>query len=196
MQISFQKLDGLDSTQLLALVEPVLRAHGLDGVELVWGTKQGKQVLSLTVERQGSTSPGHGVTLDLCAEVSRDLSAALDVADVIAGKYDLEVGSPGVERRLYQAQDYARFAGHIAKLKLREAVDGQYTFRGSLQGLDSDGRVQIDTDHGTHSFELDAISEGRLVFEWGAKKPNAGPRKGGGRRKENGAARRSPSRSR
>lgn len=195
MPIPHHKLDGLDATRLIAVVEPVLRAHGVEGVELIWGTQRGKQVLSLTVERQGSTRPGDGVTLDLCAEVSRDLSAALDVADLVPGKYDLEVGSPGVERRLYEAGDYARFAGHSAKLKLKEPLEGEYTFRGSLQGLDSDGRVQVDTDHGIYNFELSAIADARLVFEWGAKKPNAGARKGGSRRKENGAARRSPSRS-
>jgi len=67
----------------------------------VWRTDRSGWLLEVTVERPDSTIPGAGVTVDLCSEISRDLSAALDVADVIQQRYRLEVGSPGLERALY-----------------------------------------------------------------------------------------------
>src|SRR5262245_7971584 len=136
MSVANSKLHGLDRERLLAVVEPVLRAHGVDGVELTWKTDRGEWVLELTVERPDSRIPGAGITVERCSEISRDLSAALDVSDVIAQHYRLEVGSPGVERALYSAGDYARFAGQLARLKLREPIDAQKVVRGTLHGLD------------------------------------------------------------
>lgn len=160
-----EKLDGLDRDRLLAVVEPVLRAHGVDAVELIWRLDRGGWLLYLTVERPGTREPGAGVTLDLCAEISRDLSAALDVADVMPGRYRLEVGSPGLERALYRVEEYERFAGHIAKLKLREPVDGQGAVRGVLRGVE-EGTVLIETESGILRVAADGIESGRLVFDW------------------------------
>ncbi|MBX3182471.1 MAG: ribosome maturation factor RimP [Polyangiaceae bacterium] len=171
MQIPHEKLTGLDRDALLALIEPVLRAHGVQPVELVWAGRGGDSVLSITLERPESRVSGEGITLDLCSEVSRDLSAALDVTDVIPGRYRLEVGSPGVERRLYQPADYARFTGQQAKLKLREPIEGQYTHRGALRGLDEAGNVLLHADAGELVIELSNIQSAHLVLDWQAAKP-------------------------
>src|SRR5690606_18370122 len=105
------KLSGLDQEKILALVEPVLSAHRVDGVELIWrGDREGR-VLSLTIEKPGSKRTGDGITLDLCTEISRNLSAAFEETDVISGTYRLELGSPGVDRPLYLEDDYRLFAG-------------------------------------------------------------------------------------
>ena len=98
MSIAFIKLPGLDSEKILAIVEPVLRAHRVEGVELVWRSDQHGWLLELTVERPEAKITGQGITVDLCSEISRDISAALDLAEVIGPHYRLEVGSPGVER--------------------------------------------------------------------------------------------------
>lgn len=166
MHPAHEQLRGINRDRLLAVLEPILRAHGVEPVECLWRTERGGRVLHLTVERPGATEPGAGVTLDLCSEISRDLSVALDVADVLPGSYRLEVGSPGVERVLYSPQDYARFAGHAAKIKLREVVDGQKTFRGLLKGLDDAGRVVLETDTGELCVEPARIETGQLVFDW------------------------------
>ncbi len=188
MHIAHEQLRGLDRDRVIAAVEPVLRAHGVEGVELLWRTDQGGRVLELTIERPDSKVPGAGITIDLCSEISRDLSAALDVADVIPQAYRLEVGSPGLERALYSARDYARFAGQNARLKLRQAVDGQRVVRGTLHGLDEEGRVVIETDRGEIGLETDVIDSGRLQFDWkkggaSAGKPRARrPSVGGGQK--------------
>lgn len=165
-----EKLSGLDRARLLAAVEPVLSAHGVEGVELCWRTDRGAWVLELTIERPGSRTPGAGITLEVCTDVSRDLSAALDVADVIPTGYRLEVGSPGLDRKLYGASDYQRFAGQRAKIKLSEPIDGQSVVEGTLHGLSESGQVVLETDKGLLSLELGQIGNGRLVFDWSAGK--------------------------
>ena len=171
MHVAHEKLHGLDRDRILAVVGPILSAHGVDCVELVWRTDRGERVLELTVERPGSRLPGAGITIDLCTDISRDLSAALDVADVIPGRYRLEVGSPGVERALYGASDYRRFAGQLAKLKLKKPLpDGQRVVSGTLMGLEAkeDGaeRVIVSTARGELDLEVEDIESARLVFDW------------------------------
>jgi ribosome maturation factor RimP len=167
MSIAHEKLAGLDRDAVLGAVLPVLRAHRVEGVELVWRTDRGGWLLELTIERPEARTPGAGVTIELCSEIARDISAALDVADCIPHAYRLEVGSPGVERALYAARDYERFAGQSAKLKLREAIDGQRVVRGALSGLDEQGRVLVRTERGElMALELGQIENAHLLFEW------------------------------
>src|SRR4051812_41660796 len=118
---AYEKLPGLPRERVLDAIAPVLRAYGLAGVELVWRTDGQGRVLVVTLESPDAVVPGQGVTLDVCSRVSRDLSTALDVAGLLDGKYRLEVGSPGLERKLYRLDDYRRFEGRLAKVK---ALDG------------------------------------------------------------------------
>ena len=175
MRIAHEKLAGLDREKIVSALEPVLQVHGVDCVELVWRTDRGEAVLEVTVERPDTRDPGAGVTLDLCTDISRDLSAALDAGDVIDRRYRLEVGSPGVERALYDARDYERFAGHEAKLKLKKPVRGEYVVTGTLEGLDEDGRVRLSIRGDLAVVELADVDKGRLVFAWKREKPG-GPR--------------------
>jgi ribosome maturation factor RimP len=173
--VAHEKLDGLDRERVLSATVPVLRAHGVEAVELIWRTDRGGWVLELTVERPDSRRPGEGVTLDLCSDISRDLSAALDVSDAIPHRYRLEVGSPGLERALYSARDYERFAGQLARIKLRAAhTDGQRVLDGTLHGLDEQGGVALETQKGLVSIELDNIENARLVFDMNAGRGEKG----------------------
>jgi ribosome maturation factor RimP len=184
MNLGFESLKGLDRDRIHSVVEPVLCAHGVDAVELIWRSDQHGWVLYLTVERPGSADAAAGVTLDLCAEISRDLSAALDVADAIVGpRYRLEVGSPGVERALYGVRDYARFAGKQAKVKLRSPVDGQRVFRGTLKGVDDAGHIILEGEGRERRFPPEQVESGRLSFDWQAARgvsraPDRGRRAG------------------
>jgi ribosome maturation factor RimP len=185
MNIAHERLPGLDRDRIHAVVEPILSAHGVDAVELLWRTDRGERVLELTIERPDSRIPGAGITIELCSDISRDLSAALDVADIIEGHYRLEVGSPGVERALYSAKDYERFAGQLAKLKLKQPLaDGQRVVRGTLQGLErtSDGaeRAVLSTERGELEIDLADIDGAQLVFDWSTQ-ARGRPTKGGGK---------------
>jgi len=163
---AYEKLPGLPRERLLDAIEPVLRAHGLAGVEIVWRTDAQGRVLVLTLEsaaapeagqaepgpsEPGPSEPGHGVTLEVCSRVSRDLSTAFDVLELFDGNYRLEVGSPGLERRLYTVADYQRFRGKLAKLKLSSPVAGQSVITGTLAGVDAEGRVLLERDDAPRS---------------------------------------------
>jgi ribosome maturation factor RimP len=176
MNIACEKLAGLDRERVLAAVLPVLSAHGVDAVELIWRMDGAGRVLELTVERPSARLPGEGITIDLCAEISRDLSAALDVEDVIPYRYRLEVGSPGLERALYGARDYSRFSGQAARLKLREPHAGQHVLFGTLHGLAENGEVVLELETSeVVQFPLEAIESARLVYrETAGQKPGHG----------------------
>lgn len=179
MSIAYKKLPGVDEAKLLALVEPILATHRVDGVELIFRGDRGGKVLVLTIEKPGTQRTGDGITIDLCTEISRKISLGLDEADILPGNYRLEVGSPGVERQLYSRADYERFAGQEIKVKLHEASTfegfvGQKTIRGNLFGLNEAGLVVLETDHGAISIEMESISSARLVFSWNQPKRSAG----------------------
>jgi ribosome maturation factor RimP len=185
VNVAHEKLAGLDRERVLAAVTPVLAAHGLDAVEIVWRTDRGGWLLEVTVERPGTRLPGEGITVELCSEVSRDLSTALDVADCIAHRYRLEVGSPGLERALYSLEDYRRFAGQFARLKLSEPHAGQYVVYGILQGVDAEGGVAVQAENGEIlSLAPGRIGEARLAFRMEGR----GPRPGSGH-KQHGSGR-------
>jgi len=180
MTVLFTKLPGLDEARLLEVIVPILRAHHVAGVELIWRTDHKGHVLELTVEKPDARTPGAGITIDVCSEISRDLSVALDLADVIrSANYRLEVGSPGLDRPLHTLDEYRRFAGQLAKLKLKAPLGqdgfvGQKVLRGTLFGVTDDGHISIETERGTVSIGIDEVQSARLVFEW-----NSGSRTSG-----------------
>lgn len=97
-------------------------------------------VLRLTLDRPG------GVTLDDCQTVSKQASALLDVADFGPGKYVLEVSSPGLDRKLYNARDYERYAGREVRITWRDPETARkQTVVGSLIGLlpEDEARVAL-----------------------------------------------------
>ena len=98
-------------------------------------------VLQIMAER----ADGAPMTVEDCADLSRSISALLDVEDPIKNAYTLEVSSPGIDRPLTRLKDYERFAGFEAKLETRLAVDGRKRFKGMLKGVEDD-LVCIDTE--------------------------------------------------
>lgn len=101
-----------------------------------------------------------GVTVDDCAAVSNHLTRLFAVENI---DYDrLEVSSPGLDRPLKKAADFARFAGQEAQIRLRQAVNGQRNFTGVLVGV-TGGRLKLDCEGAAHEFELDQVDKARLV---------------------------------
>jgi ribosome maturation factor RimP len=103
-----------------------------------------------------------------CEQVSRDLSATLDVADCIHHAYRLEVSSPGIDRPLRRERDFARFAGQEAKIRMTDPVEGRRNFSGVLAGA-SEGRVQINCEGRSYQLPLDMIVRANLVPDWDAE---------------------------
>jgi len=149
----------LDLTRVRAVVEPICRAHGADVVSVELKNESG-WVLRVFVERSGT----EGADLELCAAISRDLSPALDVADLISHHYNLEVSSPGLERPLHGEGDFRRFAGRKAKIKLRhESASPQKVFVGTIGW--TDGGLTVTEGKTTHAVPLADVEKARLVFE-------------------------------
>ncbi|MGH7294425.1 MAG: ribosome maturation factor RimP, partial [Polyangiaceae bacterium] len=164
-------LQGVDRDALQRVVEPVVRAHGAEVVDMELKPDQGGWVLRVFVEKAGASAQNlstkdAAVNLELCADVSRDLSPALDVVDLIPHAYSLEVSSPGVERPLRGERDFARFAGQKAKLRLSPPLDGQRVLVGTIEGVHG-GKVRVRDGSRVHEAPLDAIESARLVFEFG-----------------------------
>lgn len=142
---------------LRALLEPAVAAVGCEFVGVEYRPNGSQSLLRVYIDKP------EGVTLEDCSAVSYQVSGVLDVEDPIPGHYTLEVSSPGLDRPLFQARDFERFAGHEVKIRMRFPLDGQRNFRGSLQGL-QDEQVVIDQQDGRRiSLPLDQIEQARLV---------------------------------
>lgn len=119
-----------------AMVEPAIEAMGFELVRIAMlggGAGKGRrQTLQIMADR----ADGAPITVDDCAEISRTVSAVLDVEDPIPGEYQLEVSSPGIDRPLTRLKDFERWAGFHARIELVEAVDGRKRFKGLLGGID------------------------------------------------------------
>jgi len=172
----------LDRERLNAVIEPVVRAHGAELVDFEL-KNEGGWVLRVFVEKLGASAgkmstKDAAINLELCSNIARDLSPALDVADPIPHRYNLEVSSPGVERPLRKADDFVRFAGEKAKLKLKNAVQGQKVLVGTL-GSVKDGVIDIVDGGRTYDVPLEDVLSARLVFEFGpaSKPPSSGGKK-------------------
>ena len=155
------------TARLERLIQPSLEAMGFRIVRIrLTGSKA--PTLQVMVERVGGSGDGlgdGGVNVDDCAEISRTLSAILDVEDPIAGRYRLEVSSPGIDRPLVRIEDFNRFAGHEAKIEMQDLVEGRKRFRGTLAGVDGD-RVKIDQggDDGLSALPFAGIASAKLVL--------------------------------
>jgi ribosome maturation factor RimP len=150
-----------------AIAERVATGYGLEIFEVQFRREAPGMVLRVQIDRPGSASTEEdSVSVHDCANVSRELSALFDVEDVVPTAYTLEVSSPGLDRPLRRPDDYRRFAGRLAKVVMRERVDGQGFFRGRIAGVEGQD-VLIDADDGrTHRVPLDAITRANLEVEF------------------------------
>ena len=176
--VTYERLNGLDRDALLGTVLPILEGHGVSCHELIWRTDGRGRVLVMTLDgNDPSKESGEGITIAVCSEISRELSAAFDANQVIEGAFYMDVGSPGLERNLYTFAEYERFAGKLAKIKFLSPIEGQTGVRGRLKGV-LDNAVLIDTeDLGSLSVSFETIEAGHLLFDAAAysqaKKGNA-----------------------
>jgi ribosome maturation factor RimP len=121
--------------KLLAVMEPIVRDHGLEVVDARVLRGSGRAHVRLVVD----TPEGDGrVLVDTCAQVSREVGHGLDAADLIDGAYLLEVTSPGVDRVLARELDFARAVGRKVELETREPIDGRRRFKGRLERFEGD----------------------------------------------------------
>jgi ribosome maturation factor RimP len=164
-----------DLKDLWLLTEPYVRDAGFDLVEVVFGREASGWVLRLFIDAPVGTVVPKGapmtVSHDDCARVSRDVSAALDVADSIPHAYQLEVSSPGLDRPLRREGDFARFVGENARIKMSddcgevEGGSGRRNFSGTIRSA-KDGRVEIECDGRSYLLPIEGIAKANLIPDW------------------------------
>ena len=130
--------------QIRQILDPILLSMGLDLWDLEFQKQGPHWLLRVYIDRE----IGGGVTLQDCETVSRDLSAALDVEDIIPHAFTLEVSSPGLDRTLSKPEHFIRFAGSAVKVKTYQPINGEKVFRGKLLGM-ADSVVTIELEAGT-----------------------------------------------
>ena len=149
----------VDIETIRQMAERVAVSEGLVLVDLELKGSRANQVLRVFIDK------GEGVTHADCKLVSEQLSAMLDVEDLIPGHYVLEVSSPGLDRELRRPNEYAHFAGRRVRIALRDPVGTQRVFEGRLAGFEA-GRVRLDLgEQGISEFELSNITKAKLIVE-------------------------------
>ena len=144
------------------LAEPVLDELGFRLVRVKVSGRDGGTV-QIMAER-----PSGEMTVEDCATISRRLSPVLDAYDPMPGQYRLEVSSPGIDRPLVRPSDFALWAGHEAKIELKELMDGRKRFRGLIEGVAKDEvRLKIELEGKAEpvvvGLPFSLISEAKLV---------------------------------
>jgi ribosome maturation factor RimP len=142
--------------ELAVLLEPTVERLGyeLADLEVRLGGKGG--LIRLFIDRE------EGISLEDCEKVSRAVSALLDVEDPVPGNYNLEVSSPGLDRKLTKIAHFQRFIGETVQVKLRFPLDGRRRFRGNLLAQENDNIV-IEVDGESYNLPLSMIDTARLV---------------------------------
>jgi ribosome maturation factor RimP len=148
----------LETGKIEAIIAPSLEAMGYR-VVCVAITGGRRATLQIMAERADEAA----MTVEDCADISRTVSALLDVADPIDAAYVLEVSSPGIDRPLVKREDFTRFAGHEARVELNAPIDGRKRFRGRLEGVEGD-RVRLVVDGAPVALPLPAIARAKLVL--------------------------------
>ena len=146
----------MTATELAKLLEPTVERLGyeLSDLEVKLGGKGG--VVRVFIDS------ADGIGLDDCETVSLAVSALLDVEDPLPGQYNLEVSSPGLDRKLTKPVHFERFAGETVKVQMRFPIEGRRRFRGKLLSSD-DENIVVDVDGESHTLPMATIDTARLV---------------------------------
>ncbi|MDG4577099.1 MAG: ribosome maturation factor RimP [Defluviicoccus sp.] len=140
------------------LIRPTVEGMGYS---LVRVQVLGQQRVRLQV--MAERADGEPMQIDDCADVSRAISAVLDVEDPVSASYTLEVSSPGIDRPLVRLADYERFAGFEARIELRQMLAGRRRYQGRLLGVNGDA-VRLAAGGGTVELPFADIARAKLVL--------------------------------
>ena len=142
--------------ELQKLLEPTIERLGYELTDLEVRLSGQGGLLRLTIDKPD------GIDLNDCEKVSQAVSALLDVEDPVPGNYNLEVSSPGLDRKLTKVEHFQRFEGETLKVTMRFPIEGRRRFRGTLVSSD-DENIVVEVDGESHSLPLTMIDTARLV---------------------------------
>jgi ribosome maturation factor RimP len=141
------------------LIGPTIDSMGYELVRVTLGGGRQSAKLQVMAERKDRRP----MTVEDCAEISRTISAVLDVEDPIESAYTLEVSSPGIDRPLTRPDDFERFKGFEARIESARPIEGRRKFKGILEGLDG-GEVRIACDGAQIRVPLSEVQKAKLVI--------------------------------
>ncbi len=165
------KMDSSVVGRVWHIAEPLVVDHGMEIVDIDYRREGRGHVLRFYLDR-----PEGGVTIDELTTMSRRLGDVVEVAEIIPGKYTLEVSSPGINRRLRQPEHFRRYLGKRIRVRLVEHHDGRRGFVGVLQAVRDDG-VVVATSEGEQTVAFDDIAQANYEHEFPGPAP-ARPRAG------------------
>ena len=143
-------------------IEKIVTSEGLDLVHIDY-KKQGRgYLLRVDIDKDG------GVTLEDCSLISQQVSTYLDVDDVVPAEYELQVSSPGLDRKFYKDSDYQKFIGRLVRVKTAKAIRGLHVVIGRLKEFDGKSIVVTDPvmkKDPDYQIPLSEIKETRLEVE-------------------------------
>ncbi len=142
------------------IIEPVIRFRKLELVEVVFSKGSSRGVLKVIIDHD------LGVGIDDCTAVSREISALLDVEDIVPGSYALEVSSPGLDRPLKSLEDFMRFAGKLAKVTMFEPVSDKRSLIGRILRVEGESVVLESDGDITIAVPFNKIKKARLEVEF------------------------------
>ena len=145
------------SREIEALIAPAVVALGLELLGSEWNSGPASSLLRLYID-----APGRHVTVDDCEAVSREVEGLLDVHDPIKGQYTLEVSSPGIDRPLFTAAQFARHAGESAKVTLKLPMDGRRRLQGRIASVDGEDII-LEVDGTQTRLAFDMVEKARIV---------------------------------
>lgn len=145
--------------RLLALAGPACQTRDLQiwGVDLLFGAGGRHRIVRVFLDS------AQGVGIDECAEVSRHLSLALDVEDIIPGAYTLEVSSPGLERPFFALEQMRAYVGQTVRIRLETPLAGRKNFKGRLMSIDPP-RFTVADERDTFELNWGDVAKANLVY--------------------------------
>jgi ribosome maturation factor RimP len=143
-------------------IEKIVTSEGMELVHIEYKRQGRGYLLRVDIDKDG------GVTLEDCQLVSQQVSTYLDVDDVVPGEYELQVSSPGLDRKFYRQSDYQKFVGRLVRVKTAKAIRGLHVIVGTLKQFD--GQTVVVTDpamkkNADYEIPLSDIKETRLEVE-------------------------------
>lgn len=145
--------------KLESLLKPTIESMGFELWAVEYMPAGRHSTLRLFVDKES------GITVDDCADVSRQVSAVLDVEDPIDAAYNLEVSSPGLDRPLIKKEHFERYQGKTVRLRTAAAILGRKKFKGPMTQVSDEGIV-VEVDGELYEIPFDLIDKANLVAEF------------------------------
>lgn len=143
-------------------IEKIVTSEGMELVHIDYRRQGRSYLLRIDIDKDG------GVQLEDCELISHQVSAWLDVEDPVPGEYELQVSSPGLDRKFYKNSDYQKFLGRLVRVKTSQPIRGLHVIVGKLKEFDgaqivvTDPKMKKDPDY---VIPLEVIKETRLEVE-------------------------------